>query len=342
MRDFDYLRPTDVDEALHAIATRPEAMFIGGGTNLVDLMREGILRPATVIDVGGLELTELTVTGDRIRVGAGVRNSDLAAHPEIRARLPLISEALLSGASGQVRNMATVGGNLLQRNRCLYFYDSAAACNKRVPGQGCDARGGHHRSGAILGTSEHCLAVHPSDLCVALTAADAEVEVRNRDGARRIPLADFHRLPGASPHLETQLAPHELITAVEIPLLPNGAVSTYRKVADRASFAFALVSIAAALTIRHDRVVDVRIGLGGVATKPWRARLAEAALTGAEVVDAAAAERAFGAALDVELGRAVGTRDTEFKIDLIRRTAVAVLRDLFRRATGDGGEAVPQ
>jgi xanthine dehydrogenase YagS FAD-binding subunit len=323
MRAFDYIRPATVDEALRSMVELPHPKFIGGGTNLVDLIREGIEAPDSLVDVAGLGLDHITAGIDSIRVGAAVRNSDLAAHPDVRGGLPLVTEALVSGASGQLRNMATVGGNLLQRTRCLYFYDDAAPCNKRVPGAGCGAREGFHRMGAILGASESCLAAHPSDLCVALAATDAVVELLSTRGTRSVPLVDFHRLPGSTPDVETVLAADELITAVEIPRLPAGMRSGYRKVRDRASYAFALVSVAAAVRVEASAVADVRLALGGVATKPWRASTAEHALLGQPATD-----ESFGRAMDAELEQAVATRDTEFKIGLTRRTAVATLRRL--------------
>ncbi|MGC9671526.1 FAD binding domain-containing protein, partial [Planosporangium sp. 12N6] len=265
MKPFTYVRPVDVDAAVRAGA-EPGAKFLGGGTNLVDLMREGIERPDTVVDVTRLPLDTVDeLPGGGLRIGALVRNSTLAADQRVRTRYPVLSQALLSGASGQLRNMATVGGNLLQRTRCPYFYDSASACNKREPGSGCDALDGFNRSCAILGVSDSCIATHPSDMCVALAALDAVVEVRGTASIRRIPLADFHRLPGDTPQLETGLAPGDLITAVE--LQPVTARSRYRKVRDRASYAFALVSVAAALQTNDGTVTEVRLALGGVAPK---------------------------------------------------------------------------
>jgi xanthine dehydrogenase YagS FAD-binding subunit len=329
VKTFDYLAPTDVSEALQAITTRPGARFLGGGTNLVDLVREGIEAPDTMIDVTRLGLdTVEEPPGGGLRIGAGVRNSHLAEHSLVRTRFPVVTQALLSGASGQLRNLATVGGNLLQRTRCLYFYDGAAACNKREPGAGCAAVGGFNRMGAVLGASEHCVAVHPSDLCVALTALDAEIEVRSARDTRRIPIGEFHRLPGDTPHRETSLAPDELITAVELPELPLAATSCYRKVRDRASYAFALVSVAGALEVRDGVVHGVRLALGGVAHKPWRAHAAEQALVGEPATD-----EAFRAAAQAELAGAVGASDNQFKIGLAERTIVAVLRRL-RDAVG--------
>ncbi|MFI7446738.1 FAD binding domain-containing protein [Nonomuraea sp. NPDC049714] len=324
MRSFSYVSAPDVASAISAIGAGPNAKFIGGGTNLVDLMREDIETPDTVIDITRLPLTGIEeLPGGGVRIGALVRNSHLAADRLIRTRYPMLSQALLSGASGQLRNMATVGGNLLQRTRCAYFYDSAAACNKREPGSGCDAIGGFNRNLAVLGVSESCIATNPSDMCVALAALDAIVEVESVRGVRRIALADFHRLPGSTPHLETELAADELITAVELPALPMAAKSRYRKVRDRSSYAFALVSVAAALDVRDGMVSEVRLALGGVAAKPWRAHEAERILLGAP-----ATEESFGRAAAAELSAAIGRPGNEFKIELARRAIVATLRAL--------------
>ena len=330
MKTFDYVRPAGVQDALRAIADLPKPKFLGGGTNLVDLIREGIETPDTVVDVTALGLDRIEeLPGGGLRVGAGVRNSVLAADPVLRDRFPLVSQALLSGASGQLRNLATVGGNLLQRTRCLYFYDETTACNKREPGAGCAARDGFHRMGAILGASDSCIAVHPSDLCVALAAVDAVVEVQSVRGTRQLPLAEFHRLPGATPQYETELAPDELIVAVELPALPAGAGSRYRKVRDRASYAFALVSVAVVLTVADGRIADVRIALGGVAHKPWRALIAEQQLLGKEATD-----EEFRAAATAELANAAPSGQTAFKVPLAISTMVATLR-----AVRDGGVA---
>jgi xanthine dehydrogenase YagS FAD-binding subunit len=319
MKDFGYLAAPDVATAVREI--RPGAKFLGGGTNLVDLMREGIETPDTVIDISGLPLTGIDeLSGGTVRIGALVRNSDLAAHPVIRARFPVLAQAVLMGASGQLRNMATVGGNLLQRTRCPYFYDGTLPCNKREPGSGCAAIGGFNRMHAILGTSEHCIATHPSDLCVALAALDAVVAVESVRGTRRIPLTGFHRLPGDTPHVETELEADELITAVEVPPTPVAANSRYRKVRDRASYAFALVSVAAALHMRDGRVEAVRLALGGVAARPWRAVEAERLLTGAP-----ATEAEFRRAADAELAGAVPQHDNGFKVELAARTITATL-----------------
>ncbi|TKG62037.1 FAD binding domain-containing protein [Prauserella endophytica] len=324
MRTFSYVSAPDVETALRAVAGEPNAKFLGGGTNLVDLMRENIERPDVVVDISRLPLTEVEeLPGGGVRIGALVRNSALAAHPLIRTRYPVLSQAILCGASAQLRNMATVGGNLLQRTRCLYFYDGASACNKREPGSGCAAIGGFTRNHGVLGVSEHCIATHPSDLCVALAALDAEVEVESTRGTRRLPLSEFHRLPGSTPHVETALAPDELITAVELPA-PVTERSRYRKVRDRASYAFALVSVAAALDVGDGTVTAVRLALGGVAPKPWRAVEAERVLLGAP-----ATEEAFRTAAEAELAAATGQDGNTFKIELARRTIVATLRDLL-------------
>jgi xanthine dehydrogenase YagS FAD-binding subunit len=331
MRPVSYAAPASIDEALAAIADLPGAKFLGGGTNLVDLMREGIETPDVLVDVTGLPLREVVETaGGGLRIGAGVRNTDLAAHPLVRERYPVVTQAVVMGASGQIRNMATVGGNLLQRTRCLYFYDQAAACNKRERGSGCDAAAGHNRMGAILGASEHCVAVHPSDLAVALVLLDAEVEVASRTGTRTIPIGDLHLLPGETPDLETTLRPDELLTAVTLPAEPLGAASRYRKVRDRASYAFALVSVAAALDVRDGTVAQVRVALGGVAHRPWRATVLERELTGRPATD-----EEFERAADAELAQAAGGADTEFKIGLAVRTITATLR----RLRDEGGAA---
>ncbi|WP_262060078.1 FAD binding domain-containing protein [Streptomyces sp. STR69] len=325
MKPFSYLSAPDTATALRTIADSDDVKFLAGGTNLVDLMREGIEHPATVVDITRLPLTGIEELPDRaIRVGALVTNSRLAADPLIRTRYPVLAQAILLGASAQLRNMATVGGNLLQRTRCMYFYDEASACNKRVPGSGCDAIGGFSRGSAVLGASEHCIATHPSDMAVALVMLDAVVEVESVHGVRRIPVADFHRLPGDTPHLETVLAADELITAVELPPVPAAAHSRYRKVRDRASYAFALVSVAAALAVEGGVVSEVRLALGGVGTKPWRATEAERVLLGEP-----ATEEAFRRAAEAELAAAEGGPQNAFKIELARRTIVATLRRLL-------------
>src|SRR5437764_15264020 len=297
MNPFRYERASDASAAIAMLAQAPSAAFLGGGTNLVDLMKLGVAQPDLLIDVAHLpyDRIELLPNGG-IRIGAAVRNSDLAADHTIRARYPVLSQALLAGASGQLRNMATTGGNLLQRTRCVYFQDVSKPCNKREPGSGCPARDGYHRSLAILGASEACIATHPSDMAVAMVALDAVVRVLGPNGERTIPLVNFHRLPGDEPQRDTVLERGELITAVDLPPLAFATRSHYRKVRDRASYAFALVSIAAAIDVADGIVRDVRIAFGGVAHVPWRARKAEAVLRGAR-----ATEEAFRRAEDAEL-----------------------------------------
>ena len=324
MNNFSFARAADATSALTLLGMHPGARFLGGGTNLVDLMRENIERPAALIDVtddslGGIE--DLPDGG--LRIGASVRNSHLAGDERVRSRYPVLAQAILAGASAQLRNMATTAGNLMQRTRCYYFYDAQAACNKRVPGAGCDAVGGFSRIHAIFGSSPQCIATHPSDLCVALAALDARVRVVGAGGERSVPFDEFHRLPGDTPQVDTNLRAGELITAVELPALPFAAHSTYRKVRDRASYAFALVSVAAALEMHDGRVGQVRIALGGVAHKPWRAKAAEGHLTG-RVLD----EATLAAAIDLELAQARPTDHNRFKVELVRRTVRAVLMEL--------------
>jgi xanthine dehydrogenase YagS FAD-binding subunit len=325
VKSFAYVSAPDLDTALRTVADHEDVKVLAGGTNLVDLMRERIEQPATVVDITRLPLTGFEHLPDGgIRIGALVSNSRLAADPVVRARYPVLARAILLGASAQLRNMATVGGNLLQRTRCMYFYDDVAACNKRVPGSGCAAIGGFSRGSAVLGASEHCIATHPSDMAVALVMLDAVIEVESLRGTRRIPVAEFHRVPGDTPHIETVLAADELITAVVLPPVPVAANSHYRKVRDRASYAFALVSVAAALAVEDGVVTEVRLALGGVGTKPWRAFEAERVLLGGP-----ATEDAFGRAADAELAAAVGGPQNAFKIELARRTVVATLRHLL-------------
>ncbi len=324
MTPFSYSRAGDVTEALR-LGAPASAAYLGGGTNLVDLMRETIERPETLVDVTGLSGSIDEIDGGGVLIGAGARNTALAEHRAVRTRYPVLARAILAGASPQIRNMATVGGNLLQRTRCTYFYDTdGSRCNKRVPGTGCDAVGGFNRIHAILGASPSCVATHPSDMCVALAALDATVHLQGANGgARTLPFTTFHRLPGDHPEVDTVLEPGELITAIELPALPIAANSTYRKVRDRASYAFALVSVAAALELEDGRVKDLRIALGGVAHKPWRALKAEAALRGGP-----ATEQAFRAAAQAELADAAPLSDNGFKIELVTRTIAAVLGDL--------------
>ncbi|WP_419728367.1 FAD binding domain-containing protein [Lichenicola sp.] len=322
MTPFTYARATDPGEAVR-LGGAASARYLGGGTNLVDLMRETIEAPAALVDVTGLS-DAISETGDGgLVVGAAVRNTMLAEHHAVRTRYPVLSRAITAGASAQIRNMATVGGNILQRTRCTYFYDDASRCNKRHPGEGCDAIDGFNRNHAILGASPACVATHPSDMAVALAALDAVVHLRGAAGERSVPLAGLHTLPAGHPDIETVLSPGELITEVSIPALQGGQRSTYRKVRDRASYAFALVSVAAVLELDGDTVADVRIALGGVAPKPWRALKAEAALRGRKADHAA-----FLDAADAELADAVPLLHNAYKIELTRRVIAAVLGEL--------------
>ncbi len=326
MTPFAYHRAGGTADALR-LGEEPQAMFLGGGTNLVDLMRERIATPAVLVDVTGLS-SAIEETDAGLRIGAAASNSSVAEHRIVRERYPLVARAILAGASAQIRNMATVGGNLLQRTRCTYFYDvEGSRCNKRLPGSGCDAVDGFNRIHAILGASPACVATHPSDLCVALAALDAEVELVSAGGSRSVALADLHRLPGDTPDRDTVIAPGELIAAVTLPVPPEAMRAAYRKVRDRASYAFALVSVAAAIRVRDGRVADVRLALGGVAHKPWRARIAEGALIGGP-----ASPAAFRAAAEAELAAAVPLSDNGFKIELAVRTITAVLTDLSEGA----------
>jgi xanthine dehydrogenase YagS FAD-binding subunit len=304
------------------------AKYLGGGTNLVDLMREGIEHPSKLVDVTALSSEIEDNAEGGLIIGAATTNTALASDRRVRTRYPMLARAILAGASAQIRNMATVGGNILQRTRCAYFYDDAAACNKREPGDGCDAIGGFNRNHAILGASPACVATHPSDMCVALTALDATVLVDGPGGERTIAFGDLHLLPGGTPERETVLEPGDLILSVIVPPLPFAARSAYRKVRDRSSYAFALVSVAAALDLGEDGAVrDVRLALGGVAHKPWRALTAEAALRGRKPT-----KDAILAAAGAELAAAVPLGDNAFKIELAKRTIAAVLTDLAGEA----------
>ncbi len=324
MNPLAYRRATDAATAIRFAVEDATSKFLGGGTNLVDLMREGAEAPAALVDVTRLPGRIEEREGGGVLIEAAARNTAVAEHRAVRERYPVLAKAILAGASGQIRNMATVGGNLLQRTRCFYFYDGAARCNKRAPGAGCDAVDGFNRIHAVLGASPACVATHPSDMCVALAALDAVVHLDGPEGLRTLPIASFHRLPGDTPEIETELRPHELITAIELPAVPVAARSTYRKVRDRSSYAFALVSVAAALEADEAGTVrDVRIALGGVAHKPWRALKAEAALRGA-----AATEDSFRTAAEAELAAAVPLRDNAFKSGLAVRTIVSTLREL--------------
>src|SRR5246127_4334966 len=327
MINFQYARATDVADAVRQIVGDPAAKFIAGGTNLIDLMKEDVERPSRLIDITRLPLRTVEETGGGgLRIGALVPNSDLANHPLIAQRYPMLASAILAGASAQLRNMASTGGNLLQRTRCYYFYDTATPCNKREPGSGCSAIGGLNRMHAILGTSEACIATHPSDMCVALAALDAKVHVAGPAGGRAIAFADFHRLPGNAPQCDTNLQANEIVTAVELPARGFVANYTYLKIRDRLSYAFALVSVAAALELEGNTIKEARLALGGVAHKPWRDPSAEAELRGQAVN-----QSTFTRAANVLLRDAKGFEHNAFKIDLARR---AVVRALTQAAAG--------
>ena len=328
MREFGYQRVFDVPGAVALLGADPDARCLGGGTNLVDLMKAGVERPAQLIDVRELPLGRIeAVDGGGLHIGATVTNSELAAHPEVRRHYPALAQAVLSGASGQLRNMATVGGNLLQRTRCGYFTDATKPCNKRVPGSGCPAIEGEHHNHAILGASAHCVAVHPSDMGVALAAFDAVVRYETTDGPGELPLAEFYLPVGDTPHLETALPPGALITGITLPPAPVAAHSRYRKVRERASYAFAIGSIAAALDVRDGVIREVRLAFGAVASRPWRAREAERVLTGGPA-DAAA----FAAAADAELAAAETLPHNGYKVTLMRNLVVAMLTELTEEA----------
>ena len=327
MINFQYARATDVADAVRQIAADPAAKVIAGGTNLLDLMKYDVERPARLIDISRLPLKAVEETSSGgLRIGALVPNSDLAYHPLVETRYPLLASAILAGASQQLRNMASTGGNLLQRTRCLYFYDTATPCNKREPGSGCSAIDGINRTNAILGTSDACIATHPSDMCVALAALDATVHVAGPAGERAITFADFHRLPGDTPQIDTDLAPAEIIVAVELPARGFAANYSYLKIRDRLSYAFALVSVAAALELEGGRIKEARLALGGVAHKPWREAEAEAALRG-EAPD----RLVFARAADILLRGGRGFAHNAFKIGLARR---AIERALTQAAGG--------
>ena len=323
MTPFQYHRAATVTQALQlGIGGAPA--FLGGGTNLVDLMRETVERPDRLLDITGLSHAIEVTSGGGLMIGAAATNAALAENPMVKTAYPMLSRAILAGASAQIRNMATVGGNLLQRTRCAYFYDTdGSRCNKRAPGSGCDAIGGFNRNHAILGASPACVATHPSDMCVALAALDANIHLESITGTRVLPFNDLHRLPGDRPEADTMLERGELITAIELPSLPLAAHSTYRKVRDRSSYAFALISIAAAVEIDDGQIVEVRIALGGVAHKPWRALKAEKELRGRP-----ASLATFQEAANAELAAATPLSENGFKVDLVARTLVAVLVDL--------------
>jgi xanthine dehydrogenase YagS FAD-binding subunit len=325
MRELAYVRPSDPANAVALVADDPDAGFLAGGTNLVDHLKLGIATPGTLVDVNHLPLDAIEEIDAGLRIGANVRNSDLAAHPRVRAEWPVVARALLSGASGQIRNQASTGGNLLQRTRCVYFQDRTTPCNKREPGTGCSAAEGYARYNAILGASEQCVTVHPSDLAVGLAAVDADVLVLGTDGQRRVPIADFHRLPGDEPERDTTLAHGELVVGVELPSSPVARTSTFVKVRDRASYAFALVSVAAGIDLDPESgtVRDVRIAWGGVAHKPWRATRAEEALRGRTLTESVIREAA-----EEELAAASPSSGNAYKLPMARNATVLALRRL--------------
>jgi xanthine dehydrogenase YagS FAD-binding subunit len=326
MINFQYARAHDVADAVRQIAADKTAKFIAGGTNLIDLMKEDVERPSRLIDISRLPLRNVEETSSGgLRIGALVPNSDLAWHPLVEQRYPLLSSAIQAGASQQLRNMASTGGNLLQRTRCYYFYDTATPCNKRKPGSGCSAIDGINRISAILGTSEACIATHPSDMCVALAALEARVNVAGPNGERAIAFSDFHRLPGDSPHLDTNLHPDEIVTAVELPAQGFAKNYSYLKIRDRLSYAFALVSVAAAMELEGGTIKEARLALGGVAHKPWRDPAAEAALR-----EQPANEASFTHAADILLRDARGFAHNAFKIELARRSIVRALTQAMR------------
>ena len=318
MKAFAYERLARATDAASAVAARPGAMFLAGGTTLVDLMKIDVLMPDTVVDVRSLGLSSIEVSDEAITIGAAVTNSQLAWHPVVRDRFPVLSEAILSGATTQIRNMATVAGNLLQRTRCSYFRDVHASCNRRQPGSGCDALEGFNRGHAVLGVSEHCIATHPSDMCVALAVLDADVRTLRSDGSTRsIPFGELHRFPGDTPQLEFALEHGDLITHVVVPKLAGAPRSHYLKVRDRASYEFALASAAVVLDLDGDIIREGRLALGGVATKPWRATEAERSLTGRK-----ASNEAFRDAAEIALAGASARVHNHFKIELAKRTIV--------------------
>jgi len=326
MINFHYARATDVADAVRQIAADPRAKFIAGGTNLIDLLKEDVERPSRLIDISRLPLKSVEETAEGgLRIGALVPNSDLAYHPLITQRHPMLASAILAGASAQLRNMATTDGNLLQRTRCYYFYDTATPCNKREPGSGCSAIAGLNRMHAILGASEACIATHPSDMCVALAALDATVHVAGPAGARGIAFSDFHRLPENTPQCDTNLQPNEIITAVELPARGFTVNYSYLKIRDRLSYAFALVSVATGLELEGDTIKEARLALGGVAHKPWRDPSAEAALRGQ-----AANQSTFTRAADLMLRDAKGFEHNAFKIDLAHRAIIRALTQASR------------
>lgn len=326
MTPFSFVRAGSLAQAI-AEAGGADVRFLAGGTNLVDLMKKNVDRPARVVDISGLKLTEIEELGDGgLRLGALATNADTAYHPLVKERYPLLTSAILAGASPQLRNAATNGGNLNQRTRCYYFYDTETACNKRDPGSGCGAIGGVNRIHAILGASEECIATHPSDMCVALAALDAKVQVTGAGGDRTISFADYHRLPGNEPWRDNTLAPGELVTSVDLPAQTFGSNHSYLKLRDRLSYAFALVSVAAALKIEDNRIAEVRVAVGGVAHKPWRDEALERNVVGQQVGD-----KAFSEFADGLLASSVGQGANNFKIDLAH---AAIVRALQQAANG--------
>lgn len=320
MKPFAYLRATEQGTAISTVSGDLNSKFIGGGTNLLDLMKDNVEQPDRLVDINALPLAKIETTSNGVRIGAMARNSDVAYDATIRDRFPLLSEALLAGASPQLRNMATMGGNLMQRTRCYYFYDTTMPCNKRQPGSGCAAIQGFNRIHAILGSSEQCIATHPSDMCVALAALDAVIRVQGVNGERQIPIGEFHRLPGETPQIDTTLQHGELITAIELPNLAYGKRSHYLKVRDRASYAFALVSVAVAMDIENGTIKSARVALGGVAHKPWRATEAEKVLVGAN-----ANPQTFQAAAEATVKAATPQKHNRFKVELAKRAIVRAL-----------------
>jgi xanthine dehydrogenase YagS FAD-binding subunit len=321
MEPFKLLRVADNQSAIHA-ALSGGTKYMAGGTNMLDLMKLSIEKPKQVVDINRLPLNKIEILPNgNVRIGALVKNSDLAYNELIRKKYTVLSEALLSGASPQLRNMATTGGNLMQRTRCPYFYSTDFACNKRVPGSGCAAISGYNRMNAVLGISDHCIATHPSDMCVAMAALEALIHVQGPTGQRTIAFADFHLLPGQTPHLEHNLKPGELITSVELPALPATTRSYYLKVRDRASYEFALTSAAVILDIQNGRIKNAQVAFGGIGTKPWRSTLAEKVLIGAQ-----ASEQTYRTAAEAALSPAKGHKDNAFKIELAKRTLVRALK----------------
>ncbi|MFI5702916.1 FAD binding domain-containing protein [Streptomyces xanthochromogenes] len=327
MKPVSYVNPRTLKEAAAAHGGRPEARYLGGGTNLVDLMKLGVERPDVLVDITRLSLDAIEEQAEgSLRVGATARNSDLATHPAVKERYPVLAQALLSGASGQLRNMATTAGNLLQRTRCGYFQDLSRPCNKRVPGSGCGAIEGVNREHAVLGHSSHCVATHPSDLAVALAALDALVELVGPGGVRTVPLTEFYLLPQDRPDLETVMRPGELVTAVLLPAPPAGSVSRYRKARDRAGYTFALASVAAVVRLERGAVRHVTVAFGGLAHRPWRARRTEAALLGTSPTP-----ESIERAVEAELADAVPLRHNAYKVELARGLAHEVLSTLTTR-----------